>query len=169
MIDTDWSSQVVPSLPQILAAATQCLEFLGQNKSNVIAIHCVDGRSNTAVLFAALMMIGKVFSRYTEAMRLFEVKRCEPVLHFGQRSVLRQLESLLKSSGPSIEIPSRKLVLTSFVLEPIPLFTKANDGCRPFVEVFCNGKLVSTTFQVRFCFFLCFSRLLTFLCQKKPS
>ena len=39
------------------------LEFLGQDKHNVVALHCLDGKGNTAVLFAAVMVVTKVFSR----------------------------------------------------------------------------------------------------------
>ena len=63
MFDTDWSTLVVPSLVQVLQTSIQCLEFLAKNKRNVIAIHCVDGRSNSAMLFAALMLVGKVYKR----------------------------------------------------------------------------------------------------------
>ena len=69
----------------------------------MIAVHCLDGRSNTALLFAAVLMVCKVFSGHEDCLNLFELKRCEPVLTGGQRAVLKQLERVLKH-GPSVQV-----------------------------------------------------------------
>ncbi len=126
---------------------TQVLEFLGQNKKNVAAIHCLDGRSNTAMLFVSIILVARVFSSYREALALFEEKRGEPVLNFGQRNVLKQLEKALKSGNKDVELTKQPIHVSSVILEPVPLFTKANDGARPFVDVYCDGNLVATSFK----------------------
>ncbi len=38
-------------------------------------------------------------------------------------------------SGPQIHLCKQAVTLNSVILEPVPLFTKAGDGVRPFVEV----------------------------------
>lgn len=49
----------------------------------------------------------------------------------------------LLSSG---RLPHTKpLVFRSVVIQPVPLFTRAKDGCRPYIEIYSNGALVFTT------------------------
>ncbi len=47
--------------------------------------------------------------------------------------MLRYLESAFNS--PSNYIEARSITISSVVLEPVPLFSKNADGCRPFIEV----------------------------------
>ena len=115
----------------------------------MIAVHCLDGRSNTALLFASMLMVCKVFPGHEDCLNLFELKRCEPVLTGGQRAVLRQLERVLKH-GPSVQVSQQEVTIGSVIMEPVPLYTKANDGVRPFVEVYSGSKLAATSFKVRF-------------------
>lgn len=122
------------------------LEFLGQSKQNVVAIHCLDGKSNTAMLFASIMVVCKVFTRCKDALVLFEQKRCEPMLTSGQRRVLKELERLVKG-GPTIKMNQCSVTLNSIVLEPIPLFNKANDGVKPFIEVYSNGRFIASSMK----------------------
>jgi cyclin G-associated kinase len=105
VIDAGWTSLAPPSLEEILNVTMRALEFLGLSRQNVITMHCVDGRSNTAVLFSSLLMVSKVFNSLSDCLNLFELKRCEPVLSCGQRAVLKQLERVLKH-GPSIQVRS---------------------------------------------------------------
>ncbi len=51
---------MTPTVEQLLKVTTQVLEFLGQNRQNVAAIHCLDGRSNTAMLFASIIIVTRV-------------------------------------------------------------------------------------------------------------
>lgn len=146
VIDSNWSSQIVPSIEQVLEMSIKVIEFLSKDKKNVVVIHCLNGKSNSAMVFSAVMLVGKVYSHYEEALALFGEKRCEPLISFGQRSVLIHLEKLLKS-GPSLKISQQFLTVTNIILEPVPLFTKALDGCRPFYEIYQGSQLVSTNFQ----------------------
>lgn len=108
VVDVGWTANIAPSLEELLDVAMRALEFLGSNRQNVIAVHCLDGRSNTALLFASMLMVCKVFSGHEDCLNLFELKRCEPVLTGGQRAVLKQLERVLKH-GPSVQV--RKFIL----------------------------------------------------------
>ena len=105
VVDVGWTAHITPSLEELLDVSMRALEFLGSNRQNVIAIHCLDGRSNTALLFASILMVCKVFSGHEDCLNLFELKRCEPVLTGGQRAVLKQLERVLKH-GPSVQVCS---------------------------------------------------------------
>ena len=39
------------------------------------------------------------------------------------------------------------MTINSVIMEPVPLYTKANDGVRPFVEVYSGSKLAATSFK----------------------
>ena len=99
----------------------------GASRQNVLALHCLDGKSNTAVLFAAILLITKVFSSVKECLKLFEIKRSEAILTCGQIAVLGHVERFLRGS-PNISVPHMSVTVNSVILEPVPLFTKANDG-----------------------------------------
>ncbi len=75
----------------------------------MLAVHCLDGRTNSALLFAAVMMVSGAMTSPAECLNLFELKRCEPILSTGQRMLLKQLERVLKH-GPSIQVSG--LILT---------------------------------------------------------
>ena len=40
---------------------------------------------------------------------------------------------------------AKPLVLRSILIQPVPLFTRAKDGCRPYIEIYSNGALVFST------------------------
>ncbi len=61
--------------------------------------------------------------------------------------MLKQLDRALKGGRKEIELTKQPVTVTSVILEPVPLFTKANDGVRPFVDVFCDGKFVASSFK----------------------
>lgn len=128
-----WSTSKPTRLTKVLDAVATCLDFLRKDPRNVVVIHCLDGRSNTAVLVAALLMVCKFVKSYRDALKFFALKRCEPILEGHHRILLRYLESAY--SGPSQYVETRVITITSIVLEPVPLFSKNGDGCRPFIEV----------------------------------
>lgn len=80
-----------------------------------------------------------------EAIALFTTRRCQPP-HL-QPSELRSINymSLLSSGRPPHTKP---LVLRSVIIQPVPLFTRAKDGCRPYIEIYSNGALVFTTKKI---------------------
>ncbi len=74
---------------------------------------------------------------------MFSHRRSEPSLTASQIHYLTHLGRLRAAASPLISAPF--LTLTSLVLEPIPLFNRAADGCRPYVEVWQGGERVLST------------------------
>lgn len=75
-------------------------------------------------------------------MALFTTRRCQPPQL--QPSELRCINYMsVLNSG--VHPHNKPLVLRSLVLQPVPLFTRAKDGCRPYVEIYSNGALVFST------------------------
>ena len=104
-----------------------------------IVIHCLDGKANTAVLIVGLLMACGFVQSYKDGLKFFALKRCDALLEPHQRIILRYIEAAF--SGPSPMIESREVTITSVVLEPVPMFSKAGDGARPFVEVTKSDQL----------------------------
>lgn len=89
-----------------------------------------------------LLIHSGALSTADEAISLFTTRRCQPP-HL-QSSELRSINYMsLLSNGTRPH--TRPLVLRSIVIQPVPLFTRARDGCRPYVEIYSNGALVFTT------------------------
>ena len=128
-----WSTQKPTAFKIVLETIHHCLDFLRRDVKNVIVVHCVDGKANTAVLVAGLLMACGFVQKYKDGLKFFGLKRCDPVLESHHRILLRYLEAAF--SGPSSIVESRVVTITSVVLEPVPMFSKAGDGARPFVEV----------------------------------
>ena len=54
-----WFTQKPTAFQTVTETLSLCLDFLRRDAKNVIVIHCLDGRSNSAVLVVALL-IGNV-------------------------------------------------------------------------------------------------------------
>lgn len=39
----------------------------------------------------------------------------------------------------------KPLTLKSLLIKPVPLFTRARDGCRPYVDIYSNGAMIFST------------------------
>ena len=128
-----WATQKPTAFKTVLETLNLCLDFLRRDANNIIVIHCMDGKSNTAVLVVGLLIACGFAQNYKDGLKFFGLKRCEAALEPHHKIMLRYLESAF--SGPSRFIESRVVTLTSIVLEPVPCFSKTADGARPFVEL----------------------------------
>ena len=128
-----WATQKPTAFKTVLETLNLCLDFLRRDANNIIVIHCMDGKSNTAVLVVGLLIACGFAQSYKDGLKFFGLKRCEAALEPHHKIMLRYLESAF--SGPSRFIESRVVTLTSIVLEPVPCFSKTADGARPFVEL----------------------------------
>lgn len=80
-----------------------------------------------------------------DAMQIFAVKRAPPNLRPSELRYLYYMGDLVRSTP---HYPHYKPVtLTSITCSPVPRMTRARDGCRVFVEVSCNDKVIVTTLQ----------------------
>lgn len=72
---------------------------------------------------------------------MFITRRQPPQL---QPSELRCINYMsLLSTG--VQPHTKPLALCSLIIKPVPLFTRAKDGCRPYVDIYSNGALVFST------------------------
>ena len=68
-------------------------------------MHCLDGKSNTAVLAVGLLIACGFVTNYKDGLKFFGLKRCEASLEAHHRIALRYLESAF--TGPSNLIESK--------------------------------------------------------------
>ncbi|CAB0040308.1 unnamed protein product [Trichogramma brassicae] len=85
---------------------------------------------------------GSVVHTVDEALNLFATRRCQPPQI--QPSEIKMIEYMAQLANH--KLPHMKpLILRSLLVQPVPLFTRARDGCRPYVEIYSNGAMVFST------------------------
>jgi len=145
LVQAGWPAGTVPTLDSVLELCNNMLDFLSKDARNVVVIHCLDGKSSTAYMTSALLLYCGLVGTVDAAVAVFSGKRCDPVLTSGQVASLNHMATLVDSKPPVLKSPF--VTVTNLVLEPIPLFNKAGDGCRPYVELLQGKERVVTTLQ----------------------
>lgn len=88
------------------------------------------------------MLYSGTFATSDEAISLFTTRRCQPPqLQPSELRIIKYIGHLNIGKLPH----SKPLVLRSLLIQPVPQFTRAKDGCRPYVEIYSNGALVFST------------------------
>lgn len=78
---------------------------------------------------------------------MFTTRRCQPPQL--QPSELRSINYMsLLSSG--VHPHTKPLALRGLIVQPVPLFTRAKDGCRPYIDIYSNGALVFSTKRLEY-------------------
>lgn len=142
------SGHVVRHAPPLHALYSLCNDiynFLEQDPKNVCIVHCMDGKATSATLVCAFLMFVNLFSKPEDAAQMFAVKRMPPGLHPSEMRYLYYMSHVLQS--PPLEPHFKPVTLISVTLQPVPLFTKVRDGCRPYVEVYQGEDRVLSTLQ----------------------
>ena len=143
VVNAGWRTSTVTPLVLVLETVNNALHFLRADPKHILIVHCLDGRANTAVLVCAILMACQFVTSFKDALKFFALKRCEALLDNYHVNMLGYLESAYTS--PSSFVESRAITITSIILEPVPLFTKNQDGVRPYVEVTKGGETENET------------------------
>ena len=70
-----WSTQRPTAFKTVLETLNLCLDFLRRDSANIIVIHCIDGKSNTAVLVVGLLIACGFVQNYKDGLKFFGLKR----------------------------------------------------------------------------------------------
>ncbi|KAK7579810.1 hypothetical protein V9T40_000439 [Parthenolecanium corni] len=144
LVDCGWSvSRRTPALHSLYAICQDMFRFLEKDKLNVCVIHCMDGKSGSAVLACAFFLFVGFVSKPEDAAQLFAVKRTPPVFQPSEIRYLKYFSEIVKSQPFIPHFHPMKIV--SITMQPVPLFNKSRDGCRPYVEVYQGEERVLTT------------------------
>ncbi|XP_051171936.1 cyclin-G-associated kinase [Leptopilina boulardi] len=145
-IDCSFAYASVDSNAPLLSAIYQICQdiyrYLDADFNHVVVLYCTDGFRASATVACALLLYSGTFTTSDEAISLFTTRRCQPPqLQPSELRIVKYMGNLSVGKLPH----SKPLVLRSLLIQPVPLFTRAKDGCRPYVEIYSNGALVFST------------------------
>lgn len=93
----------------------------------------------------ALLIYANLVHQPEDALQIFAVRRMPPNLRPSEIRYLYYLADITRSTP---HLPHFKpITLKSVTCTPVPRMTKARDGCRLYIEVVCNDKVVLSTIQ----------------------
>lgn len=134
-----------PLLNSMYQLCEDIYQYLAGDSRNVVVIHCIDGKATSATLVCALLIYAKLFEVPEDALQMFAVKRCPPNMRPSELRYLYYLADIVKE--PPLYPHYNSVTLVSLQMQPIPLFTKIRDGCRPYVEVYSENRCILSTLQ----------------------
>ncbi|XP_032510801.2 cyclin-G-associated kinase isoform X1 [Danaus plexippus] len=130
-----------PLLAPYYALLQHMYQYLGKDDKSALVIACQDGKSRSCMLLCGLLMYAKLVTVPEDALQIFAVKRTPINLPPSQLRYLYYLSNIVR---PEPILPHfRPVSLVSITIQPVPLFTKARDGCRPYLEVYNEDRLIS--------------------------
>lgn len=135
-----------PSLVGMYSLAEDMYGFLSVDPKHVIVIQSSDGgRALAATMLCALLIYAHLVTEPEDALQTFAVKRIPPNLKPSELRYLYYLGDIVRSTP---HLPHyNSVTLVSLTIAPVPRMTKARDGCRMFVEVMNNERIIMSTLQ----------------------
>ncbi|XP_047343774.1 cyclin-G-associated kinase isoform X2 [Vespa velutina] len=131
-----------PLLSALYQICQDIYRYLNADFNRIVVLYCTDGYHASATVACALLIYAKALFSSEEAIALFTTRRCLPP-HL-QSSELRCINYMTFLSNGTLP-HTKPLILRSLVIQPVPLFTRAKDGCRPYIEIYSNGAQVFST------------------------
>ncbi|XP_036324600.1 cyclin-G-associated kinase [Rhagoletis pomonella] len=135
-----------PSLQGMFSVVEDMYSFLAADPKSVVIIQTNDsGGCSAATIVAALLMYANLIHEPEDAVQVFAVKRHPINLRPSEFRYLYYFGDVLR---PTPLLPHYKSInLVSLCCQPVPRMTKARDGSRIYMEVYCNDRLVLSTLQ----------------------
>eukprot|EP00794_Sanderia_malayensis_P008283 gene8283-9167_t len=149
VFESGWNAKKSPTLNQLVSLCRKINNFLRQDKKNIVAIHCLDGKLGSSIMIAAFLLFIKLFTQPSMALDMFSLRRLSP----GEKcnvnpSQLRYLGYVSQLVWEPRIIPhKRPMFLKTITINSVPLFNKARTGCRPFIEIFQSDQRMLSTAQ----------------------
>nr|CAH7718848.1 unnamed protein product [Callosobruchus chinensis] len=134
-----------PLLNSLYQISEDIYQYLAGDSRNVAVIHCTDGKATSATMVCGLLIYAGVFQVAEDALQMFAVKRCPPNMRPSELRYLYYLADIV--ANLPVYPHYKSVTLVSLQMQPVPLFTKVRDGCRPYVEVFSENKCILSTLQ----------------------
>ena len=133
-----------PSLTHMYSLAEDMYGFLISDPKAVIIIQSPDGGKSTAsTMVGALMIYAQLVREPEDALQMFAVKRSPPNQKPSELRYLYYAADIMRSHLPHY----KPITLVSTNFSPVPRMTKARDGCRLYIEVVANDRVVISTLQ----------------------
>ena len=94
VVNAGWRTSSVTPFVLVVETVNSCLHYLRADPKHVLLVHCLDGRSNTAVLVCAILLACKFVTSFKDALKFFALKRCEALLDNYHVTMLKYLENV---------------------------------------------------------------------------
>ncbi|XP_037805277.1 cyclin-G-associated kinase isoform X1 [Lucilia sericata] len=135
-----------PNLQGLFSVAEDMYGFLTADPKSIVIIQTGDaGGCTAATLVCALLMYSDLILEPEDAVQVFAVKRHPVNLRPSEFRYLYYLGDILR---PTPLLPHYKNInLVSLSCQPVPRMTKTRDGCRIYMEVYSNERLLMSTMQ----------------------
>lgn len=135
-----------PSLAGMFSLAEDMYGFLSVDPKHVIVIQSPDGgKGGAATMLCALLIYAGLITEPEDGMQMFAVRRSPPNMRASELRYLYYLGDIVRSTP---HLPHYfPVTLVSLTISPVPRMTKARDGCRIFVEVTGNDRVIMNTLQ----------------------
>ncbi|XP_018320336.1 cyclin-G-associated kinase isoform X2 [Agrilus planipennis] len=134
-----------PLLNSLYQIVEDIYQYMEGDSRNVVVVHCMDGKATSATVVCALLLYAGLFEIPEDSLQLFAVKRTPPNMGPSQLRYLYYLSDIIKN--PPLYPHSKPITIVSLVMQPIPLFTKVRDGCRPYVEIYSENRCILSTLE----------------------
>lgn len=92
------------------------------------------------------MLYAGLFQVPEDALQLYAVRRGPPNMRAAELRYLYYLTTILSQSN-SLKPHYKPVLFVSLSLQPVPLFTKVRDGCRPYVEIYSGERCILSTMK----------------------
>ncbi|XP_069776605.1 cyclin-G-associated kinase isoform X6 [Narcine bancroftii] len=138
-----WPAKRAPSLHNLYNICRNMHLWLKQDAKNICVVHCLDGRSVSAVVVCSFLCFCRLFTTAEAAVYMFSMKRSPPGIWPSHK---RYVEYMCDMMAEEPIIPHNKSILIkSIVMTPVPLFNKQRNACRPFCEIYVSDHRVIST------------------------
>lgn len=133
-----------PTLTHMYSLAEDMYGFLNSDPKTVVIIQSPDGgRATACTMVSALMIYAQLVREPEDALQMFAVKRFPPNTKPSELRYLYYAADIVRSHIPHYN----PITLVSTNFSPVPRMTKARDGCRLYIEVVANDRVVVSTLQ----------------------
>lgn len=133
-----------PTLTYMYSLAEDMYGFLISDPKSVIIVQSPDGgRATASTMICALMVYAQLVREPEDALQMFAVKRIPPNMKPSELRYLYYTADIIRSHLPHY----KPITLVSTNFSPVPRMTKARDGCRLYIEVVANDRVVVSTLQ----------------------
>ncbi len=134
-----------PPLGLMFKICTSIESWLDADEKNVAVVHCLTGKGRTAALLACLLTWIGEFASPAEALQYIADRKRISVDYLAipsQQRYVQYFSNMLDGVKPR----SEHLLLRRVIINSIPNFGSdgVNVGCTPYIQLFKNGKLIST-------------------------
>ncbi|XP_039489806.1 cyclin-G-associated kinase [Drosophila santomea] len=135
-----------PNLEGLFTVSADMYNFLNADPKSIVVVQTGDsGGCTAATVICALLMYADLLQEPEDAVQVFAVKRHTINLRPSEFRYLYYFGDILR---PTPLLPHYKNTnLVSMTCQPVPRMSKARDGCRIYMEVYCNGNLLLSTLQ----------------------